>query len=99
MSGDAPHLHMLNLIAGGIPASVEFYRRLGDHRAGGRRRPACAGRRAGHSLLCHSQPPLGHEYQFDLDAAEGQLFLNRMLAFLQRRLEPAPGRETQARSG
>jgi hypothetical protein len=39
MSGDAPHLHMLNLIAGGIPASVEFYRRLGDHRAGGRRRP------------------------------------------------------------
>ena len=44
MSGDAPHLHMLNLIAGGIPASVEFYRRLGDHRAGGRRRPACAGR-------------------------------------------------------
>ena len=29
MSGDAPHRHMLNLIAGGIPASLEFYRRLG----------------------------------------------------------------------
>ena len=29
MSGDAPYLHMLNLIAGGIPASLEFYRRLG----------------------------------------------------------------------
>jgi hypothetical protein len=43
MSGDAPHLHMLNLIAGGIPASVEFYRRLGDHHAGGRRRPAVQG--------------------------------------------------------
>ena len=27
--GDAPHLHMLNLIAGIIPASLEFYRRLG----------------------------------------------------------------------
>ncbi len=27
--GDAPHLHMLNLIAGSIPASLEFYRRLG----------------------------------------------------------------------
>ncbi len=45
-------------------------------------------------------PLLGHEYQFDLDAPEGQLFLERMLAFLQRRLvEPAPGRETPARSG
>jgi hypothetical protein len=29
MSGDASHLHMLDLIAGGIPASLEFYRRLG----------------------------------------------------------------------
>jgi hypothetical protein len=27
--GDAPHLRMLNLIAGSIPASLEFYRRLG----------------------------------------------------------------------
>ncbi len=43
MSGDAPHLHMLNLIAGGIPASLGFYRRLGDHRAGGRRRPHVRG--------------------------------------------------------
>ena len=40
------------------------------------------------------QPPLGHEYQFDLDTAEGQLFLDRVLAFLQRRLESAPRRET-----
>ena len=37
------------------------------------------------------QPLPGHEYQFDLDMAEGQLFLNRMS--LPRRLEPAPGRE------
>jgi hypothetical protein len=29
ISGDTPHLHMLNLTAGGIPASLEFYRRLG----------------------------------------------------------------------
>jgi hypothetical protein len=41
----------------------------------------------------------GREYQVGLDTAEGQLFLNRMLAFLQWRLEPAPGRETQVRSG
>ncbi len=33
------------------------------------------------------QPLLGHEYQFDLDTDEGQLFLDRMLTFLQRRLE------------
>jgi len=32
------------------------------------------------------RPPLGHEYQFDLDTDSGQLFLKRMLAFLQRRL-------------
>jgi hypothetical protein len=70
MSGDAPHLHMLNLIGAGIPASVEFYRRLGDHRAGGRRRPACTGRRAGHPLY-HSRPLLGHEYQFGLDRVFG----------------------------
>ena len=74
MSGDAPRLHMLNLIAGGIPARVEFYRRLGDHRVGGRRRPACAGRRAGHPLLYYSEPLLGHEYQFDLNTVEGQLY-------------------------
>jgi hypothetical protein len=33
------------------------------------------------------RPPLGHEYQFDLDKDSGRLFLKRMLAFLQRRLE------------
>jgi acetyl esterase len=43
------------------------------------------------------QPRLGHEYQFDLDTAEGQLFLNRMLTFLQQRLKPTPG-GAQARS-
>jgi acetyl esterase len=32
------------------------------------------------------QPPLHHEYQFDLDSAEGRLFLDRLLAFLRRRL-------------
>jgi acetyl esterase len=35
------------------------------------------------------RPPLGHEYQFDLDTDSGQLFLKRMLAFLRRRLETA----------
>ena len=39
------------------------------------------------------QPLPGHEYLFALDTAEGQLFLNRMLMSLPRRLEPAPGRE------
>ena len=34
-----------------------------------------------------ARPPLGHEYQFDLDTHSGQLFLKRMLVFLQRRLE------------
>jgi acetyl esterase/lipase len=34
------------------------------------------------------QPPLGHEYQFDLDAAPGQQFLDRMLTFLGQRLAP-----------
>jgi acetyl esterase/lipase len=29
-------------------------------------------------------PPLGHEYQFDLDTDAGRLFLDRMLAFLAR---------------
>lgn len=32
------------------------------------------------------EPPLGHEYQFDLDTDAGRLFLERMLAFLERRL-------------
>jgi acetyl esterase len=31
-------------------------------------------------------PPLGHEYQFDLDGDAGRLFLERMLAFLRARL-------------
>lgn len=35
------------------------------------------------------QPPLGHEYQFDLDTDAGQLFLSRLLTFLRQRL-PAP---------
>jgi acetyl esterase/lipase len=32
------------------------------------------------------RPPLGHEYQFDLDTEAGQRFLQRLLAFLQRHL-------------
>jgi acetyl esterase/lipase len=32
------------------------------------------------------EPPLGHEYQFDLDTAAGQRFLERLLAFLRLRL-------------
>ena len=55
--------------------------------------PPCVGRRAGHPLLYHSQPLLGHVYRFDLDTAEGQLFLNRVLASLQRPHWPGPGRE------
>ena len=34
--------------------------------------------------------PLGHEYQFDLDTEAGQLFLERLLAFLEHRLGEAP---------
>lgn len=42
------------------------------------------------------QPPLGHEYQFDLDTEAGQLFLSRLLTFLRRRLAapPPPGTTT-----
>jgi acetyl esterase len=45
------------------------------------------------------QPPVDHEYQFDLDTDAGQLFLDRLLTFLRQRLaapahsagtEPAP---------
>ena len=32
------------------------------------------------------EPPLGHEYQFDLDSDAGPLFLERLLAFLGGRL-------------
>ena len=32
------------------------------------------------------RPPLGHEYQFDLDGEAGRLFLERLLAFLRQRL-------------
>lgn len=31
------------------------------------------------------QPPLGHEYQFDLDTSDGRLFLERLLTFLRQR--------------
>ena len=37
------------------------------------------------------EPPLGHEYQFDLDGDAGRLFLERMLAFLERRLRSSVG--------
>jgi len=37
------------------------------------------------------EPPLGHEYQFTLDTDAGELFLDRLLAFLRRQLgEAAP---------
>jgi len=36
------------------------------------------------------QPPLGHEYQFDLDTDAGQLFLERLLTFLRQRLAVPP---------
>jgi hypothetical protein len=44
--------------------------------------------------LCHDhdlnapdhRPPLGHAYQFDLDTDTGQLFADRLLAFLRQRL-------------
>ena len=36
------------------------------------------------------QPPLNHEYQFDLDTDEGQTFLERLLAFLHRTLAAHP---------
>ena len=36
------------------------------------------------------QPPLDHEYQFDLDTDAGQLFLDRMLTFLRQRLTAPP---------
>jgi len=36
------------------------------------------------------QPPVGHEYQFDLDTDAGQLFLERLLTFLRQRLAAQP---------
>jgi acetyl esterase len=36
------------------------------------------------------QPPAEHEYQFDLDTDAGQLFLDRLLAFLRQRLAAPP---------
>jgi acetyl esterase/lipase len=36
------------------------------------------------------RPPLGHEYQFDLDADAAQLFFARMIKFLERRLGRPP---------
>lgn len=36
------------------------------------------------------QPPLGHEYQFDLDTDAGQLFLDRLVTFLRQRLAASP---------
>jgi DNA-binding NarL/FixJ family response regulator len=64
ISGDAPHLHLLNLIAAGIPASVEFLPAARGSPCRRTPRPACAGRRAGHPLLYRSQLLLGHENQF-----------------------------------
>jgi acetyl esterase/lipase len=35
------------------------------------------------------QPPLDHEYQFNLDSEEGQLFFGRLVGFLERWLRPS----------
>src|SRR5215472_18376177 len=45
------------------------------------------------------QPPLGHEYQFDLDTQAGQYFLDRMLTFLRQRLAVALLPEREPRCG
>jgi acetyl esterase len=54
------------------------------------------------------QPPVEHEYQFDLDTDAGQLFLDRLLTFLRQRLAaptntagtgPAPRPGTAAEGG
>jgi len=48
------------------------------------------------------QPPLDHEYQFDLDTDAGQLFLGRLLTFLRQRLAtppPSPGTDPPPGSG
>ena len=48
------------------------------------------------------QPPLGHEYQFDLDTDAGQLFLDRLLTFLRQHLAAplqSPGTGRSDRSG
>jgi hypothetical protein len=89
---------MLNLIAGGIPASLESYRLLGVTVPADAAGPHVQGAEPD-TLYFPTPAAAGPEYQFGLDTAQGRLLLNRMLAFPQRRLEPAPGRGTQARSG
>jgi acetyl esterase len=37
-----------------------------------------------------NQPPLGHEYQFDLDSDAGERFLEHLLTFLRQRLASPP---------
>lgn len=38
------------------------------------------------------EPPLGHEYQFELDLADGRAAYERLVAFFQRNTRPRPGR-------
>jgi acetyl esterase/lipase len=47
------------------------------------------------------QPPVDHEYQFDLDTDAGQLFLDRLLTFLRQRLAAphSPGTDPAPRPG
>jgi acetyl esterase len=48
------------------------------------------------------QPPVGHEYQFDLDTDAGQLFLGQLLTFLRQKLAappPSPGTDPAHRPG
>ena len=37
------------------------------------------------------QPPLGHEYQFELDLADGRAAYDRLVAFFERSARPSAG--------
>jgi hypothetical protein len=50
------------------------------------RQPATGGAARTQDVRRERGRALGHEYQFDLDSPDGRLFLERLLAFLERRL-------------
>jgi hypothetical protein len=76
--------------------TVTENRRLRDHLSADAAGPHVQGVEPD-TLFLPTPAAAGSRVQFDLDTAEGQLFLNRMLMSLPlsllRRLEPAPGRE------
>jgi hypothetical protein len=84
MSGDVPYLHMLNLIAVGIPASVEFCRRLGVTMPADAAGPHVQGVEPD-TLFTSRGRCWVTSTSSTLDTAKGQLFPNRMLTSLQRR--------------